>query len=75
VDPSVKEHRVKELESKLKRREIPPAEDMEFWTKVAGQERIREVVLNGMSPCFPSLVSLTRSTDVQNSGVSFADPP
>jgi len=48
VDPTVKESRVKELESNLKRREVPA--DMEFWTKVAAQERIREVVLNGSSP-------------------------
>jgi hypothetical protein len=47
VDPSVKENRIKELESNLKRKEVPG--DMEFWTRVAGQERIREVVLNGMS--------------------------
>jgi hypothetical protein len=39
------------LESNLKRREVPV--DMEFWTKVAGQERIREVVLNGMSLLTP----------------------
>jgi len=52
VDANVKVNRAKELETNLKRREIPPKEDTEFWIKVAGQERIREVVLNGISPLF-----------------------
>lgn len=49
MDPLVKEDRAKELKTKLSRREVPPAGDLEFWRKVAGQERIREVVLNGKS--------------------------
>jgi len=44
----------------LKRREVPA--DMEFWTKVAAQERIREVVLNGTSPPFPNPDWETRLT-------------
>jgi len=53
VDASVKENRVKELESKLTRREVPG--DVEFWEKVAAQERMREVVLNGTSYIHPLL--------------------
>jgi len=35
---------------------------MEFWTKVAAQERIREVVFNGTSPCSPEPNWETRLT-------------
>ena len=54
----------------MKRREVPV--DQEFWTKVAAQERIREVVLNGMSivPFSPAPreMQLEDGTDLQNSG-------
>jgi hypothetical protein len=42
VSPSVREERQNET---IKRSEVPT--DKEFWVKVASQERIREVVLNG----------------------------
>jgi hypothetical protein len=42
VSPSVREQRANET---IKRSEVPL--DLEFWAKVASQERIREVVLNG----------------------------
>jgi len=42
VSPSVREERLNET---IKRSEVPT--DKEFWVKVASQERIREVVLNG----------------------------
>lgn len=44
VSPSVREERQNET---IKRSEVPT--DKEFWVKVASQERIREVVLNGQS--------------------------
>jgi hypothetical protein len=50
----VKEDRARELEVQLKRKEVPM--DKEFWVKVAGQERIREVVLNGM--LYPAFIFL-----------------
>lgn len=44
VSPSVREQRQNET---IKRSELPT--DKEFWVKVASQERIQEVVLNGKS--------------------------
>lgn len=52
VSPSVREQRANET---IKRSDVPL--DPEFWAKVASQERIREVVLNGQSSVCPKVAS------------------